>query len=538
MVRNNPPLVPAKPPTQRGGAAPIVALVQLGAFVGKELSEVRRQPKLILSLIVGPFLLLFLFGIGYSPAPPRVRTVIVVPPNSSYRAEIERRKEAFGEPFLLESITDDAAATRQRLENREIGAIIYFPEDPYEKVVRGEYAPLLIEFNEIDPFKAQWISYYGYVQTSELNKRLLTEALKQNQSANGQDRAAALRERTAALRAQAAALGQAAAAGDPAAVAQQAAVMQGENARVQSELLNVGQLFGAIAVFGNVNDPQDTAQGRDLMAAQQATSRIDDSLAQVRSSVAQGRVGEPERGAIASIARDAEATETAANRLKLPPAEVIVSPFEPKSKDIAELEPSFVNFYAPGVIALLAQHIAVTLSALTLVRERLLGTVEILRVAPTGVWSIVWGKYISHFTLTALLAAGLTAALHFGLGIPILGGAQNYALALGLLIAASLSLGFFISAIASSESQAVQFSLLLLIASVLFGGFFLSLESLIPSVQILSYTLPITYGIIALKQTMLRGEFPPLWSLGALGGMAVALFILSAILFRSQMKRR
>ncbi len=512
--------------------------MQLGAFVGKELSEVRRQPKLILSLIVGPFLLLFLFGIGYSPTPPRVRTVIVVPPNSAYRAEIERRKDAFGEPFLLEGITDDAAATRQRLENREIDAIIFFPEDPYAQVVRGEYAPLLLEFNEIDPFRAQWISYYGYVQTSELNKRLLVETLKQSQSANGQDRAAALRERAAALRAQAVVLQQASAAGDAAAVAQQSVVVQGENTKVQGELLTVAQLFGAVAVFSNVSNPQDTSQGHDLMVAQEAVGRIDDSLSQVRSGIAQGQVGDQQRSAVASIMRDAEAIENAAKRLNLPPAEVLVSPFEPKSKDIAELEPSFVNFYAPGVIALLAQHIAVTLSALTLVRERLLGTVEILRVAPTGVWSIIWGKYLSHFALTALLAAGLTAALHFGLGIPILGGAQNYAIALGLLIAASLSVGFFISAIASSESQAVQFSLLLLIASVLFGGFFLSLESLIPAVQVLSYTLPITYGIIALQETMLRGEFPPLWALGALSGMAVVLFLLSAILFRHQMKRR
>ncbi len=537
-MRNAPPLVPSADRTRRAVAAPVRGLVQLGAFVAKELSEVRRQPKLILSLIVGPFLLLFLFGIGYSPSPPRLRTVIVVPPNSAYRAEIERRKASFGDPFLLESITDDAAGTRQRLVDREIAAIIYFPEDPYDKVVRGEYAPLLIEFNEVDPFRAQWISYYGYVQTSELNKRLLVEALKQNQSPNGQDRSSALREHATALRTQAAALGQSAAAGDSAAIAQQSAVVQGENTRVQGELLNVGQLFGAVAVFGNVDDPQETAQGRDLIAAQQATSRIDASLAQVRSGAAQGQVGDAARGAIAAIERDAEATEVAAKRLNLPPAEVIVSPFEPKSKDIAQLEPNFVNFFAPGVIALLAQHIAVTLSALTLVRERLLGTVEILRVAPTGVWSIIWGKYISQFTLTAILAAGLTAALHFGLGIPIIGGARDYALALGLLIAASLSVGFFISAIASSESQAVQYSLLLLIASVLFGGFFLSLESLIPSVQILSYLLPITYGIIALQQTMLRGEFPPLWSLGALFAMAVILFLFSALIFRSQMKRR
>lgn len=527
-------LVPPSSLRRRSPFAPIHALVQLSAFIGKELSEVRRQPKLILSLIVGPFLLLVLFGVGYSPAPPRVRTLIVVPPDSPYQQAIDERKDIFGDPFLLAGITSDAASARRQLENREVGALIYFPDDPYGQVIGGNYAPLLLEFNEIDPFRAQWISYYGYVQTSELNKRLLVEALKQQ---NGQERVGALKQSAGALLGQTASLKQTIDLGDRAAVPERLAAVQQENAKLQSELLMVAQLFGAVAVVGNIDQPQETAQGRDVLAAQQASARIDASLAQLRENVAGGQLNDQSRTLAATIAQDGETTAKSTERLTMPPAEVIVSPFEPKSRDIAQLEPNFVNFYAPGVIALLAQHIAVTLTALTLVRERLLGTVELLRVAPTGVWSIVWGKYLSHFTLTALLAAGLTAALHFGLGIPILGGIENYALALGLLIAASLSVGFFISSIASSESQAVQFSLLILIASVLFGGFFLSLDSLVIWVRALAYALPITHGIIALQATMLRGEFPPLWTLGTLFGMAAALFLLSALLFRRQMRR-
>jgi ABC-2 type transport system permease protein len=354
---------------------------------------------------------------------------------------------------------------------------------------------------------------------------------------NGQERTAALRQSAGSVRENAGGLRQAVDGGDRGAIAQRVATLEAENARLQTELLTVGQLFGAVAVVGNITEPQETTQGRDLIAAQEASARISQSLAQLREGVARGQVGDQERNLSESIERDAETLNAATGRLSLPPAEVVVSPFEPRSRDIARLEPNFVTFYAPGVIALLAQHIAVTLSALTLVRERLLGTTEVLRVAPIGIWSIAWGKYLSHFTLTALLAAGLTAALHFGLGIPLLGGVQNYALALGLLIAASLSLGFFISAIASSESQAVQFSLLLLIGSVLFGGFFLSLESLLEWVRVISYALPITHGIIALQSTMLRGEFPPYWTLGALGGMAVSLFILSSVLFRRQVRR-
>lgn len=536
-MRNNPAL-PAPAPRRASVIPPLRGLVQLGSFVAKELAEVRRQPKLVLSLIAGPFLLLFLFGVGYSPQPPRLQTLVVVPPNSPYREAIEARKGVFGEPFVLVGITDNAAEARAKLDRREIGGVIYFPDDPYAAVLRGEYSPLLLEFNEIDPIRSQWISYYGYVQTNELNKRLLVEALKSNEKTNGQGRAAALRQSATTLREQSGGLRQAAAGGDRAGVATRATAMQAENIRLQQELLNVGQLYGAVAVLGDVNDPQESPVGRDLITAQEGTARIADNLNQLQQATAQGQLGDRERGLAEGIERDSATVQDATSRLNFPPAEVIVSPFEPKSRDVASLEPNFVTYYSPGVIALLAQHIAVTLSALTLVRERLLGTVEVLRVAPIGVWSIAWGKYLSHFTLTAVLAAALTAALHFGLGIPILGGWGFYALSLGLLIAAALSLGFFISAVASSESQAVQFSLLLLISSVLFGGFFVSLESLLPWLRGFAFILPITHGIIALQATMLRGEFPPLWSLAALGAMAVLLFLISALLFRRQMRRR
>ncbi len=40
-------------------------IIRLLAFFGKELNEIRRQPRLLLSLLVGPFLILLLFGLGY-----------------------------------------------------------------------------------------------------------------------------------------------------------------------------------------------------------------------------------------------------------------------------------------------------------------------------------------------------------------------------------------------------------------------------------------------------------------------------------------
>ena len=47
--------------------------IRLLAFFSKEINEVRRQPRLVLSLILGPFLILLLFGVGYRGGTPNLR---------------------------------------------------------------------------------------------------------------------------------------------------------------------------------------------------------------------------------------------------------------------------------------------------------------------------------------------------------------------------------------------------------------------------------------------------------------------------------
>ena len=63
-----------------------------------------------------------------------------------------------------------------------------------------------------------------------------------------------------------------------------------------------------------------------------------------------------------------------------------------------------------------------------------------------------------------------------------------------------------ISAIAQSETQAVQYAMLILLASVFFGNFFLPIDTLYPWARVISYALPITYGVKALQDIMLRGQ--------------------------------
>jgi ABC-2 type transport system permease protein len=132
-----------------------------------------------------------------------------------------------------------------------------------------------------------------------------------------------------------------------------------------------------------------------------------------------------------------------------------------------------------------------------------------------------------------MLSALIVLLLH----VPLLGSIFHYVLVLILLTIASLGWGFFLSLLSSRESQSVQFSMLILIASVFFSGFFLSLSSLLPAVHLVSYALPVTYGIQALRDTMLAGRTPGLGMLLPLAGLGLGFYALCMLLYTWQNKR-
>lgn len=218
------------------------------------------------------------------------------------------------------------------------------------------------------------------------------------------------------------------------------------------------------------------------------------------------------------------------------PPEVVASPTKATTMNIAESTPGVISFFGPAVFALILQHLAVTLTALSLIRERLSGVFEVFRISPVGALEILLGKYLAlgviNLAIGGIVAAVLVTALH----VPFLGGVGPFALTVGLLTFASLGLGLLFSVIADSERQAVQLSLLLLLASTFFSGFVLPVDEFIPAVRDLAYLLPVTHGIRLTQDFMLRGSTNAGWEIAALAGLGVAFFVLTYVLLRRSLR--
>ncbi len=189
------------------------------AFIGKEIAEILRQPRLILTLVLGPFLILALFGIGYRNQARALRTLFVLPKgqeNSQISQQIQQYATTLGPQLIYQGTTTDQQAAETALRDHQVDLVVLVPQDPYQTIQNNQQATFTLLHNEIDPVQVDYVNYFGQVYIQEVNRRVLTSEAQQAQ----QDAAAAQKDVQAA-RQNAAALHGALQAGDQATARQQ-----------------------------------------------------------------------------------------------------------------------------------------------------------------------------------------------------------------------------------------------------------------------------------------------------------------------------
>ena len=219
------------------------------------------------------------------------------------------------------------------------------------------------------------------------------------------------------------------------------------------------------------------------------------------------------------------------------PPEVIAAPTEAVLENVAQSAPTVVQFFGPAVLALILQHMAITLIALSVVREKNSGLFELFRISPITTAELVTGKLVAYGLFAGAVALVTMALLVFGLGVPMLAQPGWIALVVLLLIASSLGLGLLIAAVSDSEPQTVQLSLLVLLASVFFSGFVLAISEFSEPVRSMIYALPVANGIRLLGDFMFRGGTVAVWQIWLLGGLSVAYIGGAWLLLRRVMAR-
>lgn len=391
------------------------SLTRVLSQANKELLQVIRRPAAFASLILGPFLLMALFGAGFTGIRSPLSTVLVIPPELELPRETKFYQDLAGPALKVTAVSERADEALAMLADRELDLVVVAPAEATQAVREGRHAEITVAFNEVDPSLDTYARVIAYNLSQAVNKEILTRAVQQGE--------------TYALK------------------------------RLDTEDLT-----------------------------------------------------------------------------EIPP-EVIAAPTTAVTVNQAPVSPSIVHFFAPAILALVLQHMAVTMSALSLVRERLSGTMELFRVSPATSLELLAGKYLGFAIISTVLAVAIVALVIFGLGTPMLGPPIALVAILALVVFASLGLGLLISVIADSERQAVQLALLVLLASVFFSGIVLPVQDFREAIQVVAYVLPVTHGITLLQDLMLRGEIGESWQIAVLAIEGLVLFVITTLLLRRQLRR-
>ncbi|HBY95899.1 MAG TPA: hypothetical protein DEP84_18415 [Chloroflexi bacterium] len=500
--------------------------IRASAFLRKEIFEVLRQPRLVLSLVLGPFLILFLFGIGYRNQARPLRTLFVAEKGSPIARQIQDYATTLGPQLIFMGVTDTQDAAIQRLRRGEVDLVAVAPTNAYETIRNNQQAVFTLYHNEIDPFQAEYVKYFGQIYVNEVNRRVLRTITQE-----GQSQASTVQDDLEAARASAADLRQALERGDAAAAHQHQRALSRDLSAVELAVgASLGLLTNVQQTLGSDNGNEASQVRASLTDVRQNTN----SLNEIDTNRVNYR---PEIERVAKIEGDLATLESKLKEFQRIDPTVLVSPFRSEPKSVAPVAPRISDYFAPAVIVLLLQHLGVTLAALSFVRERQLGTIELFRVSPISSVETLLGKYASYLLFAGLLAAILTALLIFGLRVPMLGLWTGYTLVIIALLFTSLSFGFVISLMAQTDNQAVQYSMIMLLTAVFFSGFFLSLDTLWAPVRVISWALPATYGILLLQNIMLRGYLANPNLLFSLTAIGVVLFFMALLLLQRQMAR-
>lgn len=484
------------------------SITQVLTVTIKELRELFSRPWQVFTLIMGPLILMVLFGIGSDASARPPSAIVVVPPGQQQNPLIRDYQRHFEHYLNVNDYTDNEGLALDQLRRNQVEAVVILPPAPFETIAEGQQATIHVLYNQIDPIWRLVVPNFTHVMAGEINRAIFIQTLGEQQA--GLEQAAVGLDRIMEL------LDLAIEAADTWNEVELRRLLREANSQLD-------RLEEDLQRLGPATEPLQARVGLVRAYLRSAESQVN-RLIERGLIVPEAGPLKDQLGLVESLERIQQLRVTLDRFAAIAP-EVVIAPLAVDARNVARLEPDLVTFYAPSIVALLVQHIAVSMGALALVRERMSGVFDLYVVAPINNLHLLAGKYLAYLFFTLLIAASVVLLLINWLRVPLLGNPWHLALTLVMLACASVGLGLLLSLLASSERQAVQFSMLTLLGVVFFSGFTLPLTALLPPALAIAYLLPATYGIGLLQDVMLRGALRGPLFLSILSGIAVALFL-------------
>ncbi len=163
------------------------------------------------------------------------------------------------------------------------------------------------------------------------------------------------------------------------------------------------------------------------------------------------------------------------------------------------------NFMIPGVIVMVLVVTTALLTAMSIVKEKELGTMEQLIVSPLKPAEIILGKLlffviIGFIEIFIVLSAG---SLIFN--VPVKGSVALLFAFSGLFLLTTLGLGMLISSITKTQQQAMTAAFFIILPMILLSGFIYPIENMPEAIQYITYLIPLRYFLVIIRGIILKG---------------------------------
>ena len=188
-------------------------------------------------------------------------------------------------------------------------------------------------------------------------------------------------------------------------------------------------------------------------------------------------------------------------------------------------------YMVPGILVMLVTIVATLLTALSIVREKELGTLEQLNVTPVTRGQFIAAKLIPLWSLgLAALAVGLVVA-RLAFGVPMRGSLVLVFATASVYLLAALGIGLLVSTIVETQQQAMFVTFFIVLVYLLMSGLFTPVRSMPAWAQWLSQANPMMHYMVIMRAVMLRGagvrEIAQ--PLAVLAALALGVFSLSVL---------
>jgi ABC-2 type transport system permease protein len=181
-------------------------------------------------------------------------------------------------------------------------------------------------------------------------------------------------------------------------------------------------------------------------------------------------------------------------------------------------------YVVPGLIGIILTFTMMLFTAVSIVREREHGNLELLINTPVKTIELMVGKVVPYIVI-GLIQLGLIVAVgQLLFNVPLRGSFIDLYLAASVFIAANLALGLFVSTIVKTQFQAIQATIFLIMPSILLTGFIFPFDGMPKIIQYIGEILPNTHFIRMTRGIMLRDA-----SLGDLASELLALVVFTFV---------